>query len=383
VDDALNAAMEKAQAHLESQETETTEAVAPEPVETTATEAAPVVEAAPATETRTAAERARDEAGKFTKAPKPKPAKVAQKPAGTAPSGGVHGAASAAPPAGQVPADGAVPSPAPSVEAASPLKLPSSWKPAAREALAKAPREVQEEAVRIDREVRQVMQEAAPLKQRMSEVERTLAPFEGLARANGMDAMQYAGSVLQSAAQLFQGPPQTRAAILAQLIQQSGADLEAINAALQGQAPAAQARPAADPRAEVRRVLEEERAQQRYQESLRAAQDFLKDPPEFWEYVKEEVTSLIDWDRSKGGNLTLQQAYDRACKLNDDVQGVVSKRKEGERARTATAATQAAQAATQVSLRSSPAAAVRAKPKGLDAAARAAADKLGIDIGSR
>lgn len=373
--DPITEAMEKAQAHLDAQAEADTTTESAEPVETTAAETIDPAPVEPKTD------KPRDEAGKFTRAPKPKAApKVTKEPAAAAPKGDVHGAAQVAPPAGQGTADGAAPPPSPAAPSAGPasdLKAPSSWKPAAREAFAKAPREVQEEAIRIDREVRQVMQRSAEATKTAEAVHRTLAPFEGLARANGMDSMSYAGSVLQTAAALHMGAPGQKAAIVAQLIATYGIDTDAVNRALQGQ-PVADQRQAVDPRLEVRRILEEERNQAFQSDQARQAQEFEANPPEFYPVVKPIMLRLLRMDRAEGGNMTATQAYEQACELSKEVQTTLSKRQEAERVRTATAATQAAQAATQVSLRSTPAAPVRAKPKGLDAALSAAREKLGM-----
>jgi hypothetical protein len=255
-----------------------------------------------------------------------------------------------------------------------PLKLPSSWKPTAREALAKAPREVQEEAVRIDREVRQVMQEAAPLKQRVAEVDRALAPFEGIARANGMDVMSYAGSVMQTAAQLFQGPPGNRPALIAQLIKAAGVNPEEVNPYLSGETPPPRpAQPTFDPRAEVQRAIQEERAKQ-------TASAFLSQDHEYLEDVMPHFLALIQAETSKGRNLgekDLHDLLDAARWANPDVRAALLKKQAEEKARTQTAATATAKAAA-VSIKSRPAAPAGAKPKGLDGALAAAREKLGM-----
>lgn len=370
LDEALTAAQEK----LAAPE--------PEPI----SEAAPVVEAAPKTTPAppseapkpAAADWARDGEGRFAKAGE-KPA--AQKPP-AAPKGGVHGAAQAEPP-GQGKAEGAVSPAAPSTlpvkPDAAPLKLPSSWKPPAREALAKAPREVQEEAVRIDREVRQVMQEAAPLKQRAAEIDRALAPFEGIARASGMDVMSYAGSVMQTAAMLFQGPVGNRPALIAQLIKQAGINPEDVNPFLYGErSPSQPQQPAFDPRAEVQKVLQEERQRQEAEASQRAVQEFTATQPEFFDDVWTEMVAIIEADKRAGRNPDLKRAYDRACRMNEDVSKILEQRKAAEAARTANTATQGARAAATSIKSSLPAPQVGAKTKGIDGAMEKARAKLGL-----
>jgi hypothetical protein len=340
----------------------------------------PVSEPAPAAETEAPepeapkVERVRDESGRFTKAEAKAPA--VEKPA-AAPKDAAHGAAPPAPPAGEGKPAGVVPPPpaAPAGEPVPSLKAPQSWKPLAREAFAKAPREVQEEAIRIDREVRQVMQDSAEARRTAEAVRGTLAPFEGIARANGMDVMGYAGSVLQTAAQLFQGPMPNRAALIAHLIKQAGVNPEDVNPYLSGEKapPAPPEQPRFDPREEVRRAIEEERA-------MAAAREFLANPPEFYETVQADMIELLRIDRARGGQMTPQQAYDRACRFNEDVQSVLSKRKAAEKARTDTAATQAAKAAA-VSIKDQPAAPIRGAKRNkmnVDEAMSAAREKLNL-----
>jgi hypothetical protein len=81
----------------------------------------------------------------------------------------------------------------------------------------------------------------------------------------------------------------------------------------------------------------------------------------------------------QGKNMDYKQAYDRACKLNEEVAGVVAQRQAAQAARapgTVTAATRAAAS----SVRSSPAAPPNgAHPKTVRAALDAAAEKLGFE----
>lgn len=341
----IREALDKAEATLTS---------SPEPVEAPAPEAPPVevaaVEAPVEVEQAPKAERARGEDGKFIKAEK------APEKSPAAPKGDVHGAAPTVPPTGPGKADGTAPSPVPSAEPAHhPVKPPQAWTPAAREAFAKAPPEVQHEVAKREREIAITLQQTAEARKTAEAVTKTLAPFEGLARANGMDAMSYAGSVMQTAAALQMGAPGQRAGIIAQLINTYGVDLEAINSALQGQ-PARSAQPEVDVNRLIEQRFQAMEAQRVQQENMRAAQAFIDSQPEFLGDVQEDMAEILRLDRARGGNLTPQQAYDRACKLNENVQAVLAQRKAAEAARTAHAATARTQAAAS-SVRSTPASA--------------------------
>jgi hypothetical protein len=338
----------------------------PEPVVEPAEVAAPAeIDVEP--DTRTAAERARDDKGRFapkgdTKLPETSaaaPERAQKVDAGkttAANQGKPAGAESPPSPAGQ---------PAPETPA---VKPPQSWKPAAREAFSKAPPEVQQEVMRREHEITRTLQENAEARKFAETVQRQLSPFEGLARANGMDAMSYAGSVMQAAAQLFQGPRPARHAVVASLIQQAGLtsdeDLTAISQALAGKGAAPsqpQTQPAFDPRAEVHRVLQEERQREDAERSRQVVQDFIATQPEFLNDVYEDMAAIIESDKRAGRNPDVKRAYDRACKLNEDVSKILEQRKAVETARTAQAATQRTRAAAS-SIRSQPAVAASAQP---------------------
>ncbi|HEU4401507.1 MAG TPA: hypothetical protein VFT43_05325 [Candidatus Polarisedimenticolia bacterium] len=360
-------------------------AKAAETLEASSTEPAPTVETvtssepAPTAEVRTdaAPAEARDEKGRF--APK---GEQPQGKAGAA-SKAANGAAPKPTPEAPGKAAGADTLPAPAAEPAKPaaptVKAPQSWTPAAREAFAKAPPEVQAEVAKREREVSRALQETAQARQYVTQVNQSLAPYAPIARANGMDVMTWAGNGLQMMASLYAGTPAQKAATIARAISLSGADLEAINAHLAGQPPP-QGQPAAPP-VDVNALVEQkfQTIAQQYEakqaDSTLAA--FMAEEPEFIGDVWQDMQLLLQSAATQGRNMTLKQAYDRACKLDERVQSVMEQRKAAEASRTATAATQRAKAAA-VSPKSSPAGGPPAQTKGIDAAMRAAADKLGM-----
>jgi hypothetical protein len=359
---------------------------APEPAAVVETPAeAPVAEAAPAEPTPepTAAERARDEEGKFTKAPK----------ASKAPKKSSTAAPSAAKPEPTPPAiedQGAAaevtspPAAAPAVPEPPKLAAPQSWKPHAREKWASLPPEVQEEAVRVDREVQRVMRETAEVRKFAQVAQSTLAPFEGLARANGMDSVKYAGSVMQTAAALHMGTPQQKASIVAQLIGTYGIDVDAVNAVMQGQAPAQTAPPVQQPQnlqAEVQRYFEQMQSQQ-LTATAQAAIDKAKGECEFWNDIGQGkivtmAAQLITMEPDLAPDVALKNSYDILSARTPSVSAVLKQRQEAEAAKARIASTQQARAAAG-SIRSTPAAGADAKPVGLRAVLEDRAAKLGI-----
>jgi hypothetical protein len=345
--DTLESAI-SAQAEAEPVEVEPAPVDAPEP---------PAPESTPAP----AAARARDTEGRFS--PKPKDS---GKPA-AAPEGAEKAVSGKAAVAGQGKADGVTPPPVAPSAPPVPGKVPQSWKPAMRELAAKLPAEFHpliEESLRRDGEVSRALQETAEARKTIEQVQRTLQPFEGIARANGMDLMSYAGSVMQTAAQLFQGPPGNRAALIAQLIKQAGVNPEDVNPYLSGEAqPQARQQPAFDPRAEVQRAMAEERQRMEAEQGQATVQEFLAAGHEFVNDVWPDMVAIINADRAAHRKPDLSKAYDRACRMNEDVSRVLDGRKAADAARAQAPTVRAAKAAA-VSIKPSAAAATPGRPSG-------------------
>jgi hypothetical protein len=331
----------------------------PEPVVEPAEVAAPAeIDVEP--DTRTAAERARDDKGRFApKGDTKLPEKSAAAPERAQKVDAVKTtAADQGKPAGAEYPHAPVGQPAPAV------KPPQAWTPAAREAFAKAPPEVQQEVAKREREIALTLQQTAEARRMSESVHRTLAPFEGIARASGMDVMSYAGSVMQAAAQLFQGPVGNRPALIAQLIKQAGVNPEDVNPYLTGERAApqpAQAQPQPNIEEIVERRLTEREQRAEAERTKQTVAEFAAKEPEFLNDVVPDMVAIIDADRRAGRNPDLQRAYDRACKLNEDVSKILEQRKAAETARTAQAATQRTRAAAS-SIRSQPAVAASAQP---------------------
>jgi len=334
---------------------------------------APAVEAAP----EPTGERVRDESGKFIKKSSTA-ATPAAKPGTPATAIEDQGAA-AAPPTS--------PAAAPASPETPKFKAPQSWRPEVREKWASLPVEVQQEADRLDKEYQKILRDTAQARQMTNTVRETLAPFEGLARANGMDSLKYAGSVMQTAAALHMGTPQQKAAIVAQLISTYGIDVDGVNAVMQGQAPA-QTQQAMSPeqvQEMARRAYQEERQKTQMQELTSVAQQALnKTKPgcEFWDDIGEQKiielgAFFVERDPSLAPDVALKNAYDILADKNSQIAGVLKQRRDAEAAKARIASTQQAKTAAG-SIRTQPAASGEAKVAGRRAVLEHAASKLGI-----
>lgn len=378
----IREAMEKASETLET----TSSTPVPDAVETTATAPVETVTTETPVETRTAAERARDERGRFA----PKPGDVPAKESAAAPKGDANGAAKAAPPADQGKGDGAATSPAPPPEPASepkvePLRAPQSLKPAAREKWAAVPREVQEDIVRREKETSQALQQAAEDRKAWQTFQQVVQPYESMIRASGAThPIQVVQNLLATANVLRAGTPAEKAQMGARIIRDFGIDVEALAAALDGQPVKGQAAPQVDPAAIAQqaeqRIMERLRAEsaQRQAERFRTTLETFAQSHEFFDDVREQMADILVARGIKAPtDQQLAEVYDLACRVNPEVAPVMRQREAAKSAPTAQAATARVQAAAS-SVKSSPAAAPNrtAQPKSIREAMEAADQQL-------
>lgn len=317
------------------------------------------------------AARSRDEKGRFAAQAKEKAAAKAAKAsavapksaevAATGPAGGVRQAE-------QKQSPGVPPSEHPT-STASEFKAPQSWKPSARELLAKAPAEVQQEVIRREREIAAALQEAAPDRKLAQDMRQALAPYEPSLRARGVDPMREVQGLLQTSHALAYAPPQQKAAIVAGIIQSFGVPIEELAAALEGKAPQAQQQQAVDPHQLAQqieqRVLQNFQAQQQQAAKQRVAQEVTTfgQGKEFYDKVRVRMGAIIQAEAAQGVELSLEDAYNQACWADPEVRKSIQQREADEQAKARKVSTQQARAASS-SIKSRPAGPVSPQPQG-------------------
>lgn len=317
------------------------------------------------------AERVRDpETGKFQKRKEVTPEEVSSvkaKPPTVVKKGTVDPAAPAKPdpkaPAAQDPA--AVAQPAAPAET---VKAPQSWKATAREKWAAVPPEIQAEVMRREKEFATQLEGVAEDRKLSHQLRQVLAPYEGMIRAEGSHPLQAVGNLLQTAAALRTAPVAHKAKLVAGLMDTFGIPVEALASALDGKAPAKehQSAPPINPDTIVEKVLQglQQRAQQTELADARTQlTKFLENPPEFFEDVKLDMADILDTAHRRGVKMTYQQAYERACKLDPEISGILDQREKAKAATTPAPSIQRSKAAA-TSVRNQPAPAVNPNKKG-------------------
>jgi len=224
-------------------------------------------------------------------------------------------------------------------ESSTSFKAPESWKPQSREAWAKIPVEAQEEIVRREREIVQTLQSTAGARKLANDFVNTISPFEMMIRAEGADPLSATRDLFGQAAILRIGTPAQKAQMVANVVKQFGVPIQMLDAALVGEAiPDEESKISQIIQAQLAPVRQfmstidqtrQQRAQQVDGQIDGEIEQFASDQAnEFFYDVKDEMADLMEMAASRGQNLTLKQAYDKAVKMNDEIQKTVSQRKQ-------------------------------------------------------
>jgi hypothetical protein len=156
-------------------------------------------------------------------------------------------------------------------------------------------------------------------------------------RTRGATPLEAIDAVMKPAMMLQIGNAAQKTQVVVDLIRDYGIDIRMLDSALAGEALPEKDDP-------VSRVLDERLApvmefihevrgsrQRAAQESqgqvAQTLQQFAADKAnEFFEDVRNDMADLLDMAAQRGQSMTLKQAYDRAVKMNDDVQKVIAQR---------------------------------------------------------
>ncbi len=216
-------------------------------------------------------------------------------------------------------------------------KAPVSWNAKAREDWAKVPANARAQIQKREKEVNQVLQTSAAARNLAKQLNDTLSPYrEGLIAAGVQDPMQAISTLFQVESNLRMGSAQSKAEGIANMIKQYGVDINMLDQILAGE----QTRPSQNDQLE--RMIDERMKpfnnfmqqqaqtyqQQQYNEQQQAQAEVEKfrAEAEFLEDVRMDMADLIDMAAARGQQMTLQEAYQKACALNPQVSEVIATR---------------------------------------------------------
>jgi hypothetical protein len=235
-----------------------------------------------------------------------------------------------APPAGTT-KPGQKPTPA-DKGAAQEARAPNTWAPAVREEWAKLPRPVKDQILKREGDFARARQEHEQVRQGYERVQQALRPFVPHLQAAGIEPVAAMQDLFRVEYTLRSGTPAQKAETLATLIRAYGVDVEALASTLEGKPvpQQAQGNQVRDPRVDqLMAQAQQSQAQRAQQVRAQAAQDYEQfvATHEFAHDVGPLMADLMEAARKRGKPLTTEQAYEKACLLDDNVRSVMEKRK--------------------------------------------------------
>lgn len=221
------------------------------------------------------------------------------------------------------------------------VKAPVDWSPKEREDWSKIPRPLQDKIINREKEMAQAMSGTADARKTHDYIDHLAKSYAPVLAAEGVSSpLQAIDGLFKTVASLRLGTPQDKAAKMAQMIQHYGIDIGTLDSVLAGQAPKA------NPNQEIEQMLDKRMApvnqlmnhlgqiqQNQATQSQQKATDGVKqfaEGHEFLDDVRMDMADLIDMAAKQGRELTLEQAYDRACAVNPEIAEIIAQRKKQE-----------------------------------------------------
>jgi hypothetical protein len=285
-------------------------------------------------------------------------------------------------------AEGVQPGPKPGPRQ-QPDRAPQAWRPETREHWGQLPEPVRAEIQRREVEVQRTLQESSEARKAYDAVMRTIQPYEAFIKAENSNPLQAIDNLMSTAARLRTGTAPELAQLVAGIVNQFGTGrfgnqfIELLDGALAGQTPRVDPQQAALEQALNQRLAPVQQMLTQFQQAQLAQQQMVTQKAqsevgqflqraEFGEDVREEMADLLETAQRRGQELSLVDAYKKACMLNDRVRSVLQGRAKSRGAQTQTAVAQRARQAAVSVTGAAPAGALRQDPTDVRSAIEAA-----------
>lgn len=209
------------------------------------------------------------------------------------------------------------------------LRAPAAWKALSREHWGKVPPEIQRELVKREHEVNTRLQQDAEARNGFQMFQRVVGPYEGLIRARGAEPLAVVDNAVRAYVGLHTSPPQVQAQMVANMVRGLNIPIDVLDAALVGEVsrtppPQQQFDPA-----RFKQELKEDFERERLVGEVAA----WSQGKEFIDDVRDTMQGLLMAAAQRGQQMTLDQAYERACRADPDIAAVVDQRKAADAAK--------------------------------------------------
>ena len=255
--------------------------------------------------------------------------------------------------------DGATPEsePAPETEAAAPtdeaatadtpavsgdsVKAPVGWGPKEREDWSKIPRHLQDKVVSREKELNTMLQTTADARKTHEDFGQLANKYGAvLSGVMGNNPMETTANLFDTVANLRMGTPIQKAQIVADLISNFGVDINTLDSAIVGQAPPQEMQQQNQFEQQLnermapfeamlgqQNAYQEQQAQQRQEQANNEVRDFGQNA-EFLADVRHDMADMIELAAARGQQMSVQQAYDKACAINPQISSVLQERQQ-------------------------------------------------------
>ncbi len=216
---------------------------------------------------------------------------------------------------------------------------PVSWNATNRELWKDIPKAAQDYIIQREQEFETGIQQYAQNAQRAQGMDKVLQPYGQYFAMNG-GAGQTISQLLQTGASLQMGSPVQKAQQIAQLINNFGVDIPTLDNLLVGKAPAPGQQQASEVQQAVATAMQPfqqymntqqqgiiNQQQVERNEAGSAVEQFAKDSKnEFYRDVSSTMADLMDMAANRGINMTMEEAYSKACLLSPEVSKIQTNR---------------------------------------------------------
>jgi hypothetical protein len=207
---------------------------------------------------------------------------------------------------------------------------PVDWAANVKEQWKDLPPEVQGQIAQREAHINEKLRETAGIRQEYDSFSEMISPYIPLMQAEGAQNPQEAvQGLLNTTATLSMGNPQQKAQKIAAMIGNYGVDIELLDGLLAGNAPAQPAAPPSDPRIDAiwqrMQQAEQNSNQQMQGEAATSISEFAAKPENIhFQSVKNVMADFIDMAGTHGQDMTLEEAYQRACLSDPNIAPLVT-----------------------------------------------------------
>tara|TARA_R110000764_G_scaffold81123_1_gene160799 strand:- start:6330 stop:7412 length:1083 start_codon:yes stop_codon:yes gene_type:complete len=219
------------------------------------------------------------------------------------------------------------------------IKAPIDWGPQDREAWSKIPRHLQEKVMSREKELNTMLQTTTDARKTHTEFNDLSNKYGSvLSGIVGDTPMEAVGNLFNTVANLRMGTQNEKAQIISGLINDFGVDINTLDNTLVGSAPSQSDQQNSELEtiisnrlAPFEEMLGQQNAYRQQQETQQQesanneVQQFSKNA-EFLSDVRHDMADFIDMASNRGQPMTIQEAYNKACALNPQIQSVLQQR---------------------------------------------------------